>query len=209
MGVLSWMIPQEKQFFDMIENQSVNVLKGVNTIADMLENYTNLNNKRIRIKNIEHEGDRMVHDIHEELNKTFITPIDREDITALVSSLDDILDYIEAVAERLLIYNIEKPPYYMIKFAKTLQKAMEDVNKAISLLRNMKKASEIRKHCRDVNTCENEGDVLLREAMAELFKKKDAIEIIKLKELYDNMETAIDKCEDAVDVIGNILVKYA
>jgi predicted phosphate transport protein (TIGR00153 family) len=101
MGKLSWLIPQEKQFFDMIEKQSANVLKGVNAMVSMLEDYTSLEQKRLRIKNIEHDGDKMVHDIFEELNKTFITPIDREDISAIVSSLDDILDYIEAVAERL------------------------------------------------------------------------------------------------------------
>jgi uncharacterized protein Yka (UPF0111/DUF47 family) len=108
-----------------------------------------------------------------------------------------------------VLYRIEKPPVYMLRFAKTLQKATEDVHKGISMLRSMKNADKIRVCCRDVNTRENEGDVLLREAMAELFMKKDPIEIIKMKELYDNMETAIDKCEDAADVIGNVLVKYA
>jgi predicted phosphate transport protein (TIGR00153 family) len=209
MGALSFLIPQEKQFFDMIDKQSKNVLEGVNALVDMLENYTDLEKKRMNIKTIEHEGDKMVHDTFEELNKTFITPIDREDITEIISSLDDILDHMEDVAERLIIYEITTPPLYMMRFAKTLQKSMEDLHCAISLIRNMKKADDIRKFCRNVNTFENEGDVLLREAMADLFKKNDAIEIMKLKELYEYMEDAIDKCEDASDVIGNILVKYA
>jgi len=208
MGVLSWLIPQEKHFFDMIEKQSKNVLEGVDALVDMLEHYENLDEKRKKIKEKENEGDKMVHDIHTELNKTFITPIDREDICKLVSSLDDILDNLEAVAERLVLYKIKKPPNYMLEFARTLQKTTNNVHEGISLLRNFKDASRIRYFCKEVNTLENEGDRLLRKAMAELFNGKDPIEIIKIKELYDDMESAIDRCEDVADVIGDILVKY-
>ena len=208
MGVLSWLIPQEKHFFDMIEKQSKNVLEGVNALVDMLEHYENIDEKRKKIKEKENEGDKMVHDIHTELNKTFITPIDREDICKLVSSLDDILDNLEAVAERLVLYKIKKPPIYMLEFARTLQKTTNNVHEGISLLKNFKDASRIRYFCKEVNTLENEGDRLLRKAMAELFNGKDPIEIIKIKELYDDMESAIDRCEDVADVIGDILVKY-
>ena len=150
----------------------------------------------------------MVHDIFSELNKTFITPIDREDITKLTSSLDDILDNLEAVSERLIIYEIKRPPKYMLEFAQILQKTTRNVNEGIHLLRNFKDAKQIRGFCRDVNTLENEGDILLRKATADLFTKKDPIEIIKTKELYDDLEAAIDRCEDVADVIGDILVKY-
>ncbi len=122
MGVLSWLVPQEKHFFDMIENQSKNVLTGVDALVNMLENYNEIDKKRENIKQIENNGDKMVHDIFAELNKTFITPIDREDISKLVCSLDDILDNLEAAAERLVLYGIKKPPVYMLDFAKTLQK---------------------------------------------------------------------------------------
>ena len=208
MGLLSWLIPQEKHFFDMIERQSENVLQGVDALVNMLEHYNEIDKKREKIKQIENEGDKMVHDIFSELNKTFITPIDREDITKLTSSLDDILDNLEAVSERLIIYEIKKPPQYMLEFAQILQKTTRNVNQGINLLRNFKEAKQIRGFCREVNTLENEGDILLRKATAELFKKKDPIEIIKIKELYDDMEAAIDRCEDVADVIGDILVKY-
>ena len=208
MGILSWLIPHEKYFFDMIEQQSKNVLEGVDALVNMLEHYNEIDKKRDRIKQIENEGDKMVHDIFSELNKTFITPIDREDITKLTSSLDDILDNLEAVSERLIIYEIKKPPEYMIEFAQILQKTTRNVNEAINLLRNFKDAKQIRGYCREVNTLENEGDILLRKATAELFTKKDPIEIIKTKELYDDLEAAIDRCEDVADVIGDILVKY-
>ena len=208
MGVLSWLIPQEKHFFDMIEQQSKNVLTGVDAMLDMLEHYTDINTKREKIKQIENQGDKMVHDVFAELNKTFITPIDREDISKLTSSLDDILDNLEAVSERLVIYEIKKPPMYMLDFARTLRKAAFNMDEGINLLRNFKEAKQIRDFCREIHTLENEGDRLLRKATAELFTKKDPIEIIKMKELYDNMEAAIDRCEDVADVIGDILVKY-
>ena len=208
MGLLSWLIPQEKHFFDMIEEQSKNVLEGVDALVNMLEHYNEIDKKREKIKQIENEGDKMVHDIFSELNKTFITPIDREDITKLTSSLDDILDNLEAVSERLIIYEIKKPPQYMLEFAQILQKTTRNVNQGINLLRNFKEAKQIRAFCKEINTLENEGDILLRKATAELFKKKDPIEIIKIKELYDDMEAAIDRCEDVADVIGDILVKY-
>jgi len=192
----------------MIERQSKNVLEGVDSLVNMLEHYNEIDKKREKIKQIENEGDKMVHDIFSELNKTFITPIDREDITKLTSSLDDILDNLEAVSERLIIYEIKKPPQYMLEFAQILQKTTRNVNQGINLLRNFKEAKQIRAFCKEINTLENEGDILLRKATAELFKKKDPIEIIKIKELYDDMEAAIDRCEDVADVIGDILVKY-
>ena len=208
MKISSWLIPQEKHFFDMIEEQSKNVLAGVNDLVDMLEHYENMDEKRKIIKQKEEEGDKMVHNIHKELNKTFITPIDREDICDLTSSLDDILDNLEAVSERLVLYKIKKPPKYMLEFAKTLHKTSYNVNEAISDLRNLKDANQIRNFCKEVHTLENKGDTLLRRAMAELFNGKDAIEVIKTKELYDDLEAAIDRCEDVADVIGDILVKY-
>ena len=205
---MSWLIPQEKHFFDMIEQQSENVLVGVDALVNMLEHYKDIYKKREQIKSIEHDGDKMVHNIFSELNKTFITPIDREDISKLTSALDDILDNLEAVADRLCLYEIDKPPTYMNDFAYTLQKTAKNVHEGILLLRNFKEAKQIRGFCKEVNTLENEGDDLLRKAMAELFKGKDPIELIKIKELYDNMEAAIDRCEDVADVIGDILVKY-
>jgi uncharacterized protein len=208
MGMLSWLIPQEKHFFDMIEEQSKNVLIGVDALVDMLQHYTDIDTKRGNIKKIENDGDKMVHDIFAELNKTFITPIDREDISKLACSLDDILDNLEAVAERLVLYEIKKPPVYMLDFATTLQKTTKNVHGGISLLRDFKEAKKIRGFCTEVNTLENEGDALLRKATADLFHKKDPVEIIKFKELYEDLEAAIDRCEDVADVIGDILVKY-
>lgn len=209
MGLKEWIIPQEKQFFDMLEREAANVLKGVEALRNMLLHYENINEKRKHIKDIESAGDAIVHGICKELNRTFITPIDREDINGLTSALDDILDYVEAVAERLVIYKVEKPPKHLIEFADMLVDATENVHKAISRLKNLKHADRIREYCEEMNRIENSGDTLLRVVMADLFTGKDPIEIMKFKELYENLETAIDKCEDAADVIGDVLVKYA
>jgi hypothetical protein len=208
MGFMSWIIPQEKRFFDMIEDQSKNVLEGVDLLIDMLEKYENLEEKRKKIKQTEEVGDAWVQNIVKELNKTFITPIDREDISKLACSLDDILDNLEAVSERLVLYKVKKPPKYMIEFAQTLHKASKNIHEAISLLRDLKEADKIRICCAEVNALEKEGDRLLRKAMVDLFNGNDAVEIIKMKELYDDLEAAIDRCEDVADVIGDILVKY-
>jgi len=193
----------------MIEKQSENVLVGIDALVDMIEHYENMDEKREKIKKIENDGDKMVHDIFAELNKTFITPIDREDISKLTSSLDDILDNLEAVAERLVLYNIKKPPIYMHEFVQTLQKTTHNMHEGIVLLRNFKNAKQIKDFCREVNTLENDGDALLRKATAELFNGKNPIEIIKIRELYEDIEAAIDRCEDVADVIGDILVKYS
>ena len=209
MKILTWLIPKEKLFFDMIKKQSENVLEGVNELADLIENYENIDEKRRKIKQKEDGGDKMVHNIYAELNKTFITPLDREDICELTSSLDNILDNLEAVSERFIIYKIKKPPKYMLEFVQILQKSAQNVYEGVSLLNNFKEAKRMQGYCREINTLENQGDDLKRKAMAELFLGKDSIEIIKTKELYDHMEAAIDRCEDVADVIGDILIKYS
>jgi len=175
----------------------------------MLEHYDERDKWVKEINRIEGRGDTMVHDIFEALNKSFITPIDREDITHLVSSLDDILDYVEAVAVAMSLYKVERPPATLIALSKTLQKGSRIITQAITMLKDFKNADAIRKAITEINTLENEADSLHRSAMVELFEGKDAIYILKMKEIYDNTETATDKCEDAADVMGDILVKYA
>jgi predicted phosphate transport protein (TIGR00153 family) len=208
MRFLSWLIPQETQFFDMIESQSKNVLKGVCKLEEMLKDYTDLEKKGAEIKRIEEDGDQIVHNIHAELNKTFITPIDREDISTITSSLDDILDITEDVSERLILYEVKKPPKHMIDMAVNLHKATNNVNEAIINLRSFRNAEKMRQNIKEIHDLENKGDTLLRKAMSELFKKGDPVEIIKMKELYDSIERGVDRCEDAGDVVGDILVKY-
>lgn len=207
MGLKEWILPQDKHFFNMLENESNNVLDGSIAFLDMLKNYENIKEKQQKIKDIEHQGDDFVHEIFEELNKTFITPIDHEDISALASAFDDVLDYIDGTATRLVLYEIKKPEENMIKLAEVLVKQATELNTALSGLRNIKNPKEIEKRCIEVNRLENIADDIYKTSVAELFKRKDAIEIMKLKEVYERLEFATDKCEDAANVISDIVVK--
>lgn len=207
MGLKEWIIPQDKHFFNMLDNVSQNVLNGSIVFLDMLKNYENIKEKQQKIKDIEHQGDDFVHEIFEELNKTFITPIDHEDISKLASALDDILDYIDGAAIRLALYDIKKPEDNMIKMAEVLLQQVTELDRSLSWLRKMKNPKEIEKRCIEINRLENVADDIYKISVADLFKRKDAIEIMKLKEVYERIEFATDKCEDAANVISDIVVK--
>ena len=207
MGLKEWLIPQDKHFFNMLENESSNVLDGSKVFLEMLNNYENIREKQQKIKDIEHQGDDFVHEIFEELNKTFITPIDHEDISALASAFDDVLDYIDGTATRFVLYEIKKPEENMIKLAEVVLKQTSELNLAICGLRNIKNPKDIEKRCIEVNRLENVADDIYKSSVAQLFKQKDAVEIMKLKEIYERLEFATDKCEDAANVISDIVVK--
>src|SRR4030067_8121 len=137
MGLREWLIPQGKHFFRMHENESNNVLDGSKAFLEMLNNYEDIKAKQQKIKDIEHKGDDIVHEIFEELNKTFITPIDHEAISALASAFDDVLDYIDGAAARFRLYEIKKPEENMIKLAEVLVKQATELNTAMGGLRNI------------------------------------------------------------------------
>lgn len=207
MGFKEWILPQDKHFFNMLENESQNVLDGSNAFLEMVKNYENIEEKQQIIKDIEHQGDDFVHEIFEELNKTFITPIDHEDISKLASAFDDVLDYIDGTATRLVLYDIKKPEENMVRLAEVLVSQAGELKTALSGLRNLKNPKEIERRCIEVNRLENVADDIYKNSVAELFKRKDAIEIMKLKEVYERLEFATDKCEDAANVISDIVVK--
>ena len=193
----------------MIIEQSANVHEGVKYLNTMMTDFTDLEEKAHNLKRLERKGDRMVHDIHEELNKTFITPIDREDIVELTSSLDDILDHVDNVADNIVLFKITHPTKAMIDLVTNLNRATEEVDSAIHNLKDMKKPKDTKHCCREINRLEREGDSIYTKAIAELFENEDAKETIKLKELYSNIEFSMNRCEDVADVLNGILIKYA
>jgi predicted phosphate transport protein (TIGR00153 family) len=207
MGFKEWIIPQAKHFFDMLEQQADIVLEGSEALLDMVKNFDNVAQKRDKIKDIEHKGDEMVHTIAEALTKTFVLPIDQEDISKLTSRLDDILDYVEAASHRIWSYEIKSIPPDMIKLTEVIVTSSKEVNHAVKDLKNLKKKNEILSHCIEINRLENTGDDITHVAVAELFKKYNAVDIIKLKEIYEYLEEATDKCEDAADVIKDVFMK--
>ena len=207
MGVKEWIIPQEKHFFDMFDQQADVVLEGAEALLDMVTNFTLVAEKRDKIKEIEHKGDELVHHISDELTTTFVTPIDHDDISKLTSRLDDILDFIEAASHRMWSYEIKTVPPEMVKLTQVILASSKEVNHAVKDLRNFKKKNEILTHFIEINRLENVGDDITHVAVAALFKKYDAVDIIKLKEIYEYLEEATDKCEDAADVIKDIFMK--
>ncbi len=176
--------------------------------SELIQNFDHLIDKRNKMKDIEHHGDEIVHSIYDRLVKTFITPIDREDISKLASLYDDVLDYIYAAVNRLFLYEVDSPTEPMRRFADLVLKSVREIDFAFASIQKIK-ASEIEIRCNEVDTLENEADVVLNESVAALFKSNDAISIIKLKEVYELMETITDKCEDVVQVIRDIILEYS
>jgi len=202
------LIPRENIFFQLLEQESKNVLAGAHALNDLIQNFDRLAEKRNKIKDIEHNGDNIVHSIWDQLVKTFITPIDREDISKLASLYDDVLDYIEAVANRLYLYEIRSPTEPMRRFTDIVVKSVQEIDFAFASIQKIK-AGEVESRIIEVDRLENEADVVLNESVAALFKTNDAIAIIKLKEIYELMETITDKCEDVVQVIRDIILEYS
>lgn len=204
------LIPREEKFFDMFVQQAENVLEGARQLKDLLENYTDLDQKRMLIEKTESHGDEIAHNILEKLNTTFITPMDREDIHALTSALDDILDLIHATAMRLHLYRVQTVTPESRSLASIILRAAEETLALIRDLDKMKKPKFMKERWIEVNRLENEGDSVSRAAIAGLFENEtNPIEVIKWKELYEHLETAIDKCEDAVNIVEAVCLKNA
>ncbi len=202
--------PKEEKFFEMLENAAANLHKGAKAFKHMLQDYTDIENKVKHIKDIEHEGDIITHEIVDKLNRTFITPIDREDIHRMTSEIDDVLDFILGVADRMMLYRVKSPTPQSLRMVEVLIASIEQMEKAISSLKNIKNSRRILDYCIEINRLENEGDSIHRSVMADLFSDgKDPVEIIKWRDIYDYLENAIDKCEDVADAIESIVVKNA
>lgn len=207
MGICEWLIPQEKIFFDFLEKQINNVSKGAKFLNKLVKNYKKVGLAHRHMKKIEHDGDNIVHDFYHKLNHTFITPLDYEDLTLLVSLFDDILDRCYAVTNRLYFYKIEKPTPEIKKFISLINKQLSQIENAVKRIRKMEQ-KEIDRCCVEIHRLENLGDELFDDVTAKLFLKEDDVKkIIKLKEIYSLLEETTDKCEDAAIAIREIVIK--
>ena len=208
MGLKEWIIPQDQAFYDLLERESSNVLDGAEKLEEALRLFDKVEDRRREFKEIEHEGDEIVHEIYERVNKSFITPIDQEDLTKLASSYDDVLDFMYAVMNRIVLFEIAGSTDSMRRFGDIVKASVEQIHKAMTSMRKADKA-EIERACREVDSLENEADVLLNESVAALFRSKDVIGILKLKEIYEILEKVTDKCEDLSFVIRDIMIKHS
>ncbi len=201
------LIPRETKFFRMFADVSENVTEGARLLQAILKNPIDLGARLDHLQEIEHRGDELTHAIITTLNQTFITPFDREDIHRLTSSLDDVLDYVNSAGMRLRLYRIDAPPPVAAELAGLIVQQSEELAKGVSLLEQNQRVLE---HCVEVHRLENEADRVSRNAIAELFdEEKDPIRLIKMKELYEVLETATDKAEDAANVLEAVALKSA
>ncbi len=206
-GLLRRMLPREESFFEMFVELAGNVHTGAQALVELLSNYTDVPAQAARIKEIEHAGDDITHGLIKRLNQTFITPFDREDIHELSSKIDDVLDLINAAASRMVIYRVDRVRQGAAELAKILEEATAQMLAAVRVL---EKRDHILTYCIEINRLENESDRLCRTLIAQLFdEEKDPVQIIKWKEIFDVIETAVDKCEDVANVIEAVTLKSA
>jgi predicted phosphate transport protein (TIGR00153 family) len=201
------LIPKEEKFFDMFIEVAENIREGAKLLEKMLGENADFRDLAESIKSLEHKGDRLTHELITKLNRTFIVPIDREDIYSLSSTIDDVLDIIESVARRLVLFKIERIGEASPQLSHLLVRSTSEIVSAVSELRNGIKVLD---HCIEINRLEEEADHIYHEALGNLFEvEKDPINLIKRKELLETLETALDKCEDVANVIEGIVVKNA
>ncbi|HOX05811.1 MAG TPA: DUF47 family protein [Planctomycetota bacterium] len=204
------LMPREKVFFELFTKSAANAHEAAKALADLLDDFTDVSAKVQRLKDLEHAGDKITHEIFDRLAKTFITPLDREDIHKIASELDNITDMADSAACRIGLYHVTEPTEDIRLLARCLVRGTGSLVEAFRLIDNMKRSEEILKHCIEVHTQENEADRVNHHALAALFERHtDAAEIIKWKDLYHIVETATDVCEDVANVIHNVVVKNA
>ena len=208
MGFKEWILPQDKIFFRLLEDQAELAVKVAELFQTMIREYDSFNVLIKRMKVMEHEGDELVHEIIQRLHKSFITPIDQEDISKLASLYDDVLDLIDSTANRMHLFKIEKPNQIIKEFVDMIVQQVKEVSAATKQIRKIKQ-KEIEQRFKAVHSLENEADDLYDYALVELFNEKDPIKIMMMKDIYDFLEQVTDKCEDVCLVIQDVVIKNA
>ncbi|MBI5159272.1 DUF47 family protein [Candidatus Micrarchaeota archaeon] len=206
MGLKEWIIPQDKMFFELLARESENARKASQALKQFMNDHS-ISEKRSEIKEIEHDNDQLAHEIYAKLNQTLITPLDHEDITRLASLYDDVIDGIYTTVNKMYLFKV-KPTPAMKKFAEIITSQVQEINNAMADIRELKK-EEMEKSCIEVHKLENDADELLDEEITKLFETKDAIKVMKLKEIYEHLETTTDKCEDVSNALLDIRMKYS
>jgi predicted phosphate transport protein (TIGR00153 family) len=202
------LLPHDASFFVQFEHQGKKTVEGCRAFLEMVEQPGNLEARAERVKQIEHECDEITHAVVAGLHKTFITPIDRNDIYRLITKMDDIMDFVEAAADRLALYEMHTMTKEVAELARCLVQSAEHVLGAVTSIRDLGKPNGILQHCIEINRLENVADGILRGALARLFREeKDPIAVIKWKEIYETLETATDRCEDVANIIEGVVLE--
>jgi len=200
----------DRSFYEAFERHAARIVEAGNLIAQMSREPQRAVELAQAIKDVENAGDKITHETIAKLHKTWITPIDRADIHSLISALDDVLDLIEAASERVALYEVKDLPEFVVKLADSLQAATVAVDQAIKLLPQVKQPKEMLVLCIEINRLENEADNAYRHGLATLFKGGyEAIEVMKLRDIIDNLESATDRCEDVANILEGIVLEYS
>ena len=198
-----------EKFYDLFEELADKLVEGGKLFTEILDNYEYSEFKVGKLKEIEHEADHITHQVYKRMHKVFLTPLDREDIFSLANKLDSVLDEIESAAVRMYLYRMKAPTKELMQITGILTEAIAKIRRIVFSVRKKQDAPLILQLCVEINTLENEGDQIFRAAMARLFEEeKDAIELIKVKDIMGRIETAVDNCEDVSNIIEGIVLKY-
>jgi len=201
-------LPREESFFDFFEQHAQKTVEGCRAFVDLAQGKAPSAEACPRIKAIESECDHITHHVVERLHKVFITPIDRNDIFRLISKMDDVMDFVEAAAQRVALYGVDPNNKELWDLARVLLSGSERLCEAVAGMRNLKHPELILEKCVEINRLENEADVQLRGAIAKLFREeKNPIEVIKWKEIFELLETATDRCEDVANIIEGVVLE--
>ena len=202
--------PKDKTFAILFEQSAHNAVKTAHQLKDMVCTWENVEERLAIITDLEHEGDASTHQIMAQLHRSFITPFDREDIALLAHSLDEITDYIHSSADMMILYQVGQPTSRARELADIIVQVASEVEKAVSEIHDRIDREKLLKRCMEINRLENEGDGIYRSALAELFSHStETAYLIKWREIYEHMETAIDRCEDVANVLEGVALKYA
>jgi uncharacterized protein len=200
----------DRSFYEAFERHAAKIIEAGKLISEMAREPQRAVELAQAIKDVENAGDKITHETIARLHKTWITPIDRADIHSLISALDDVLDLIEAASERVALYEVKELPEFVVTLADSLQSATVAVDQAIKLLPQVKQPKEMLVLCIEINRLENVADNAYRHGLATLFKGGyDAIEVMKLRDIIDNLESATDRCEDVANILEGIVLEYA
>src|SRR6202022_2514639 len=207
------LIPQDERFFELFTRIGTNTLEGARVLYEMLTNFVDVERKARHLKDIEHTGDQMTHEVFGALNRTFVTPIDREDISNLASALDDVIDWIEEVGRRIFLYRIDQPTLIARQFAKVILEQTEQIARAVPLLEDRRQVEALRRATHEIHRLEKEADDPLAEAVATLYdgvtEVPQLIKAMRWNDLYQLLEDATDKAETVATVLSNIALKNA
>ena len=202
--------PREEKFFDLFEAGSQNMVRAARKLKEMVDTWDDIEGRVGEITELEHQGDITTHQIMAQMHSTFVTPFDREDIALLAHSLDDVTDFIQAAADTMLVYKVDRPSQRAKELADIIVQAAVEVGKAVPKLRNRAELKQVLGQCVEINRLENAADSVFRAALGELFEDTtDIAHIIKWREIYEQMEGATDRCEDVADVLEGVALKHA